>query len=95
MKPVEPKSCFAIFCAGDPVGTITEDGQPTVWETHATEREAQLSIVEDMEEYIRQFKEGKFPYEDIVPDLYVVPVELHPDGSLSSPDGDWDPPEQH
>lgn len=92
--------CFAIFCdtlcqGRVPVGTVTEQGKPTKWSTFATERQAQLEIVDDFEEHLRQFKAGERGFDEIVPDCYVQAVTLHPDGSLSTEDGHFPPPEQH
>jgi hypothetical protein len=90
---------FVIFCnmlGGDePVGTVTEEGEPAQWELFATEREAQLSIVDDLEEHIRQFVTGDRAYDEIPTGLYVVAVTRHPDGSLSTEGGEFGPPEQH
>jgi hypothetical protein len=90
-------NCFALFSGGEPVGTVTEEGKPTQWETFATAREAQLEILGDLEEHIRQFKAGERDYDEIVmpPDCYAQEVTLHPDGGLVTEDGEFEPPEQH
>lgn len=82
---------YAIFCStlceGEiPVGCISEDGQPDRWQTFDTEREAQLEIVEDLEEHIRQFKDGDRDYDeiDMPPNCYTQLVTIHPDGSIST-----------
>lgn len=96
-EPAVDVDCFALFCDGEPVGTVQEGDGPVRWETFATEREAQLEIIEDVEEHIRQFKAGEREYDEIVmpPDCYAQDVTLHPDGSLSTADDDFEPPEQH
>lgn len=54
------------ICDGEvPTGLVHEEGQPDKWLTFDTEREAQLELVDDMEEYIRQFKDGEREYDDI------------------------------
>jgi hypothetical protein len=89
---------FAIFCdtlcqGSVPVGLLHEEGQPTRWLTFDTEREAQLDIVDDIEEHIRQFREGEREFEDLSVDLYIVPVTVYPDGSISTESETFPPPE--
>lgn len=88
---------FAIFCDTTSQPTIigtTEDAAGRRWLTFETEREAQLDIVEDLEEHIRQFKEGERGYDEVPLNFFVLPVTLHADGSISTEfHGDFPRPE--
>lgn len=87
--------CFALFLQDEPCGTVQEGDGPERWETFATEREAQLEIIDDLEEYIRQFKAGEREFDEIpMPaDCYVQAVTLFPDGSLGVDGVNFQPPQ--
>lgn len=53
-----------------PIGMTTENGR-TYWTTFETEREAQLDLVEDLEEHIRQFKAGERDFDEIYTGMFV------------------------
>ena len=89
---------FAIFCdticqGTVPVGTVQENDGPPQWLTFDTEREAELDIIDDLEEHIRQFREGEREFDAVPVDLFVLPVTLHPDGSLSTEQDHYPSPE--
>lgn len=74
--------CDTILSGVLPLGRVSEEGQPDKWDVYHTEREAQLEIIDDLEEYIRQFKAGERGYEEIANDAFVLAVDLYPDGSI-------------
>jgi hypothetical protein len=85
----QPKSSYAIFintlCSGPVPAWRDKDGLPI---TYATEREAQLEIVDDLQERLRQFIAGERPFDDAVfVEEFILPVDLWPDGSISTEDG--------
>jgi hypothetical protein len=82
---------YTLFLQEEPVATESEEGQPPKWLTFATEREAQLEIIGDAEEYIRQFKAGERDF-DIWPEFYVRKVRLLDDGTLVTEDAEFPPP---
>lgn len=56
--------------------------------TYATEREAQLEIVDDLQERLRQFIAGERTFDDAVAiENLILPVDVWPDGSISIEDG--------
>ncbi len=74
----------------EPAGT-RETIHGSEFDTYETEREAQLEIIDTMEEYMRQFKEGtegERPFWDCVnPQFYVVPAKVSEDGRRLEIDG--------
>jgi hypothetical protein len=93
------RDVFVLFCRmlgkDEPTGTIHEDDKPPAWDTYDTEREAQLEILDVIEEHIRQFRAGEREFDEIDFDsFYPVPATLHADGTLSTEDGDYGLPEQ-
>ena len=85
----QPKSAYAIFintlCSGPVPAWRDEYGLPV---TCATEREAQLEIVADLQERLRQFVAGERPFEDAITiEDFTLPVDLWPDGSITTEDG--------
>jgi hypothetical protein len=97
-SPSETQDVFVLACdtlcqGVVPVGTIHEDGQPQKWLTFETEREAQLEIIDDIEEHIRQFRDGEREFEEIAfNDTFVMPATLHPDGSITTEHATYPPP---
>jgi hypothetical protein len=75
--------------------TTVCDGQIPVWRdengfpvTYATEREAQLEIVDDLRERLHQFITGERDFEDAMTvEDFVLPVDFCSDGSISTEDG--------
>lgn len=93
------RDVFVLFCRmlgrDEPSGTVHEDGKPPAWDTYETEREAQLEILDGIEEHIRHFRAGVREFDEIDFDsFYVVPATLHADGTLSTENGDYGLPEQ-
>lgn len=75
---------FAIF-----VSSLTEGCIPLVRDEHnrpvifATEREAQLEIVDALVTKLREFQGGERDFDDATTiDEFVVAVRAHPDGSI-------------
>ena len=72
---------FALFriCGTKEIAVHDENEMPV---TFATEREALLESLEEVEEHIRQFKAGERAYEEIVfqPEEFVEVVEVGEDG---------------
>ena len=76
---------FCVFMDGTPAWYDSDTILPV---THATERDAQLEIVEDLEERLQLFRQGDFSFEEALTiDDYVVPVMVAPDGTLSDASG--------
>lgn len=91
MQPLHqtPHSAYAIFintvCEGLVPAWHDEKGLPV---TYATEREAQLEIVDDLQERLRQFIVGERDFEDTITiEDFVLPVDVWPDGRISIEDG--------
>jgi hypothetical protein len=85
------RPAFAIFCRTLCQGVIPtwrdEKGYPV---TYVSEREAQLEIVDATIELLEQFIAGERDYADtLMMDDFVLPVEVWPDGSISTEAGDW------
>jgi len=56
--------------------------------TYATERQAQLEIVDDLQERLCQFVAGERDFEDAIAiEDFILPVDVWPDGSISTEDG--------
>jgi hypothetical protein len=79
---------FAIFCPTVFQGTMPacyEEDYPVVF---ATEVEAQREIADHQLIRIQQFLDGERDFDDaITTDEFVLPVDLWPDGHVSTEDG--------
>lgn len=54
----------------------------------ATEHEAQREIANDLREHIKQFLDGEREFDDaITVEDFILPVEVWPDGSISTEGG--------
>lgn len=67
--PSYPRKCYVLMtdtlCEGPcPIGFVTGENS-TEWLTFDTEREAQLEIIDDVEEYIVQFKAGERDFDAV------------------------------
>jgi hypothetical protein len=97
-EPDKPAIRWAIFTGSDgPVGRVTggEKDEPDEWMLFDTEREAQIDILDDLEEHVRQFKEGERDYDmiDMPPSCYAQEVLAYPDGSVEvKGTGRWESP---
>lgn len=82
------RSGYAIFCPTVFQGTMPacyEDDCPVVF---ATELEAQREIADHQLIRIQQFLDGERDFDDaITTDEFVLPVDIWPDGSISTNDG--------
>lgn len=55
---------------------------------YATEREAQREIADGLIEHLQQFLDGERDFEDAISvDDFILPVDVWPDGSISTEDG--------
>lgn len=86
---VTTRSAFAIFtitlCEGLVPAWHDEHGLPV---TYSTEREAQLEIVDELIEKLRQFIAGQRPLADVLTiEDFILPVEVFPDGTTQTEDG--------
>ena len=62
-----------------------EEDLPVVY---ATEREAQLEIVDSLMENLRQFRDGEREFDDAISvDDFILPVDVWSDGSITIEDG--------
>lgn len=90
MHPYQPiRPAFAIFittiCEGTMLAWYDENGWPV---TYQSEREAQLEIVDDLLERLRQFEVGERDFYDAVCiEEFILPVDVWPDGSIVIEDG--------
>ena len=72
------------FCQG-PVPVVSDENGYVVF---ATELEAQREIVDYLQIHLKQFLDGERDFEDaITVEEYVVPVTVHPDGTITDEDG--------
>jgi hypothetical protein len=72
------------FCQG-PVPVVSDENGYVVFDT---ELEAQREIVDSLQIHLQQFMDGEREYEDaITVEEYVVPVTVHPDGTITDEDG--------
>lgn len=82
-----PKECYVLMQYtllhrdNIPVGMTTENDR-TSWSTFETEREAQLEIVEDLEEHIRQFKAGEREFDEIYTGMFAAQATQVADDTL-------------
>jgi hypothetical protein len=73
------------FCQG-PVPVVS-DGEDN-YIVFETELEAQREIVDNLQIHLQQFLDGERDFEDaITVEEYVVPVTVHPDGTITDEDG--------
>ncbi len=73
-----------MFCQG-PVPVVSDENGYMVFET---ELEAQREIVDNLQIRLEQFSDGERDYEDaITVEEYVVPVTVHPNGTIIDEDG--------
>lgn len=84
-----PHSAYAIFintvCEGSIPAWHNEKGFPV---TYATEREAKLEIVDDLQERLRQFIAGERDFEEAIAiEDFILSVDAWPDGSISLQNG--------
>lgn len=82
--PNNLRSGFCIYintlCQG-PVPVVSDCVRYTVFET---ELEAQKDIADDMMTRLQQFLDGEREFEDaITTEEFVVPVTVHPDGTIT------------
>ena len=80
---------YAIFtqtiCEGLVPAWYGEEDLPVVY---ATEREAQLEIVDSLMENLRQFRDGEREFDDAISvDDFILPVDVWSDGSITIEDG--------
>lgn len=83
------RSAYAIFtqtiCEGLVPAWYDETNFPVIYDTEA---EAQLEIVDTLMEQLRQFQNGEREFDDaIAMDDFILPVDVWPDGSISTEDG--------
>jgi hypothetical protein len=83
------RSAYAIFtrtiCEGLVPAWYDESNLPVVY---ATELEAQREIADDLMEHLQQFLDGEREFDDAVStDDFILPVDVWPDGSISTEDG--------
>ena len=72
------------FCQGA-VPVVSDENGYVVFET---ELEAQREIVDSLMIHLEQFLDGQRDYEDVITvEEYVVPVTVHPDGTITDEDG--------
>jgi hypothetical protein len=83
------RSAYAIFtrtiCEGLVPAWYEETNLPVVY---ATELEAQREIADDLMERLQQFLNGERAFDDAIStDDLILPVDVWPDGSISTEDG--------
>lgn len=86
-KPV--RTGFAIFtrtiCEGLVPAWYDESNFPVVY---TTELDAQREIADDLMEHLQQFLVGEREFDDAISvDDFILPVDVWPDGSISTEDG--------
>lgn len=90
MRSDQPRrSAYAVFINTVCEGTIPAWHDDAGWPvTYANERDAQLEIVDDLQERLRQFIAGERDFEDaITVEDFILPVDVWRDGSISVEDG--------
>lgn len=83
----EPAFCIFIttVCEGSVPSVRDGDGKPCVFKT---EIEAQREIADFVMTRLQEFIDGHRDFEDAMTvEEYVVPVDVHPDGSIVDVDG--------
>lgn len=87
-SPHPVRSGYAIFCPTVFQGIMPacyEDDYPVVF---ATELDAQREIADHQLTRIQQFLDGERDFDDaITTDEFVLPVDVWPDGSITTEDG--------
>lgn len=83
------RSAYAIFtrtiCEGLIPAWHDENNLPVVY---GTELEAQCEIAEGLMEHLQQFLDGEREFDDAISsDDLILPVDVWPDGSISTEDG--------
>lgn len=83
------RSAYAIFtrttCEGLVPAWYDETNFPVVY---ATELEAQREIADDLIEHLQQFLDGEREFDDAIStEDFILPVDVWPDGSISTEDG--------
>jgi hypothetical protein len=83
------RPAFAIFtqtvCEGVVPAWRDERGFPVIYET---KREAQKEVAEMIIEHLQQFITGERDFEDaITTEDFILPVDVWPDGTISTEDG--------
>ncbi len=83
------RSAYAIFtrtiCEGLVPAWYDDTNFPVVY---ATELEAQREIADDLMEHLQQFLDGEREFDDAISvDDFILPVDVWPDGSISTEDG--------
>lgn len=75
-----------VECGGKQVAWYDDKDMPV---TYATEREAQLEILDDVKERIRQFEAGNEDreFDDIIWNEWIEPVTVLEDGTVVDEDG--------
>ena len=87
--PLNLRNGFCVYintlCQG-PVPVVSDgEGKYVVFET---ELEAQKEIVDDAMTRLQQFLDGERDFDDsITVEEYVVPITVHPDGTITDADG--------
>lgn len=79
------RSAYAIFtqtiCEGLVPAWYGQGDLPVVY---ATERKAQLEIVDSLMENLRQFRDGEREFDDAISvDDFILPVDVWSDGSIT------------
>lgn len=83
----EPAFCIYIttVCEGPVPSVLDGDGKPCLFKT---EVEAQREVADFVMTRLKEFIDGEREFEDAMTvEEYVVPVEVHPDGSIVDADG--------
>lgn len=83
------RSAYSIFtrtiCEGVVPAWYDETNFPVIY---ATELEAQREIADDLMEHLQQFLGGERDFEGAISvDDFILPVDVWPDGSISTEDG--------
>ncbi len=83
------RSAFCVFFTTECEGTVPAWNDAQGWPViYSTEREAQIEIVDDLQDRLLQFIAGEREFGDAITiEEFVLPVEVWPDGSISTEDG--------
>lgn len=80
------------------IDTIFSEWEPSLFDgegnpiLYDTEKEAQLEWLDDIETRIEAFKRGHMDFDAIFTDEFILPVTVHPDGTLETEIGTlWEP----
>jgi hypothetical protein len=99
----EDTDAFAVFCDSQdqgvtPMGLSFDKGRPARWTTFETKNDAHRAIIVEIKRCIDQFDRGDISFDEAVNSLhvqggmYVLPVTLHADGSVSTEDEEYPVP---